>query len=221
MPTAAIQSAMKTTRTSSIPYFSARPAPQRAFSTSGSNDSLASGDSCQSWISHMSLDSRGSRRGRKRFTRTSVVNVDRYVDEKYVSHKLQPDMDRMSNLVLPEPHHFMSAPIPLRNHTRADPVTSMNREDKSTGPLAPAIYCTWPSCNLRFRYRFDWARHEEAVHYCPFNWVCCGDGSDHATQLEDCYICDPTFADVLARRSARATHQEGSQDPQRPEAFYT
>ncbi|KAH3973653.1 hypothetical protein HBI81_139890 [Parastagonospora nodorum] len=38
---------------------------------------------------------------------------------------------------------------------------------------ARTLFCTWPDCDSRFRYRFDWSRHEEAVHYVPYHWICC------------------------------------------------
>jgi len=50
-------------------YASGRPSPTRAFSTAGSESSMGSHTSLRSWGSLMSVDSRGPRRGRKRWTR--------------------------------------------------------------------------------------------------------------------------------------------------------
>jgi hypothetical protein len=61
------------------------------------------------------------------------------------------------------------------------------------GPKIPEVlerplFCTWPSCNSRFQYRYDWSRHEEALHYCPFHWVCC----NAITHASHCLICKAT-----------------------------
>jgi hypothetical protein len=47
---------------------SRQQSPMRAFSTAGSNSSVGSRNSVRSSCSHISVDSRGSRRGRKRWT---------------------------------------------------------------------------------------------------------------------------------------------------------
>lgn len=39
-------------------------------------------------------------------------------------------------------------------------------------PVEMPFYCTWPSCSVRFQNRSNWVRHEEALHYCPYNWIC-------------------------------------------------
>jgi len=50
-------------------------------------------------------------------------------------------------------------------------------------------FCTWPECDQKFRHRFEWGRHEEAVHYCPYNWVCCSQQrGDEAMRY--CFICN-------------------------------
>lgn len=53
------------------------------------------------------------------------------------------------------------------------------------------IFCTWRNCTKTFRYKFDWARHEEAKHYCPYHWVCClDDESCSSTNMSFCIICE-------------------------------
>lgn len=50
------------------------------------------------------------------------------------------------------------------------------------------IPCTWPHCDKTFKTRFEWARHEDALHYCPYRWVCCGDGAGDQ-MLANCFVC--------------------------------
>jgi hypothetical protein len=52
-------------------------------------------------------------------------------------------------------------------------------------------FCTWPDCDCTFAHRFEWARHEEAVHYCPYHWVCCSEQNSEFI-LRDCWFCDAT-----------------------------
>lgn len=64
-----------------------------------------------------------------------------------------------------------------------------------------SIFCTWPTCNKTFQYRFEWARHEEATHYCPYHWVCCLDDPRHdAGSLPKCLMCgqqDVSYTHIL------------------------
>lgn len=55
-------------------------------------------------------------------------------------------------------------------------LVKLDRNDK--------YFCTWPGCFKKFRFRFEWTRHEEAVHYHSFHWICCG--------IEDS-VCPPAF----------------------------
>lgn len=52
------------------------------------------------------------------------------------------------------------------------------------------IFCTWPSCQRTFKYKWEWARHEEAKHYCPYFWVCCLDEPQSDGTLGRCFICE-------------------------------
>ena len=49
-------------------------------------------------------------------------------------------------------------------------------------------FCTWPGCDKTFPNRSTWARHEEAVHYCPYHWVCCLD-TKTVMRLPKCFVC--------------------------------
>lgn len=56
-------------------------------------------------------------------------------------------------------------------------------------PSATTMYCcTWPECNSRFTTRFEWARHEEALHYFPRRWICCYDYVKDFRSVE-CFVC--------------------------------
>jgi hypothetical protein len=50
-------------------------------------------------------------------------------------------------------------------------------------------YCTSPDCDQRFRHRYEWERHEAAIHYCPYNWVCCSQ-QDIGRIMDYCFICN-------------------------------
>jgi hypothetical protein len=101
-----------------------------AGSVVGSDSSIDSGNSARSWTSQTSVDSRGSRRGRKSW--------------------------------VPTPNQ--STAIASFKTKSKKPVTA----EQSKRPW----YCTWPDCNKAFQYRYEWDRHEVAVHYWPYHWVC-------------------------------------------------
>jgi hypothetical protein len=50
-------------------------------------------------------------------------------------------------------------------------------------------FCTWSECDSTFKFRWEWARHEEALHYQPYHWICCLEGSEIDPLLE-CPFCD-------------------------------
>jgi hypothetical protein len=106
----------------------------------GSAQSIASGGSFKS------IDSRGSRQGRRGWTKPTSSN------------KVQAVLEH---------------PIPSK-------VINSER-----------YFCTWPGCDCAFSHRFEWARHEEAVHYCPYHWVCCSEQNSEYF-LQDCWFCDAT-----------------------------
>ncbi|KAH7088759.1 hypothetical protein FB567DRAFT_317574 [Paraphoma chrysanthemicola] len=54
---------------------------------------------------------------------------------------------------------------------------------------AGRYFCTYPRCDRSFHHRFEWERHEEAVHYCPYHWTCCSEqGVDEI--MKHCFVCD-------------------------------
>jgi hypothetical protein len=68
-----------------------------------------------------------------------------------------------------------------------------------TGTSSLPYFCTWPSCSASFKFRWEWSRHEEAVHFQPYQWVCCLEGSE-TTPLLQCIICaqlSPTVGHIM------------------------
>ena len=63
------------------------------------------------------------------------------------------------------------------------PNTKSNRFP-TTGPSKHTWYCTSLDCDKSFWYRYDWDRHEMAVHYWPYQWVC-DVGMDASTVHKD------------------------------------
>lgn len=119
------------------------PSPPSLFSMprpphSRAGSSVGSAHSNGSCASRVSIDSRGSKRGRKRW-----------------------------------PHDSPQGPNP---HT-------MGHLDGSS-----PCFCTWPTCNKTFQRKSDWVRHEESVHYCPSQWICCRKEADD-TVLQQCFVC--------------------------------
>ncbi|KAJ8115344.1 hypothetical protein OPT61_g2994 [Boeremia exigua] len=47
-----------------------------------------------------------------------------------------------------------------------------SHEEKSANYKRQTFFCTWATCNKTFATAFEWSRHEQAIHYCPFRWVC-------------------------------------------------
>ena len=77
------------------------------------------------------------------------------------------------------------------------PQQAINESESGT-TSSPVYFCTWPDCSSTFRHRFEWVRHEEAVHYCPYHWICCSELSLHnPIQLSHCFICGDPFANAV------------------------
>jgi hypothetical protein len=71
-----------------------------------------------------------------------------------------------------------------------DALLGLHKGDGKT-KKKPVIFCAWPDCNKTFHNRSEWARHEEAKHYCPYHWVCCLDVDPNPLLiLESCFICN-------------------------------
>lgn len=87
------------------------------------------------------------------------------------------------------------------------PITMGTPESQSALELdrsENAFPCTWPSCNKHFKNRSNWARHEEAVHYCPVNWVCCHKG------VWPCLVCNADDHETLHHFATCATRDPDS-----------
>jgi hypothetical protein len=134
-----------------------------------------------SYGSARSADIRGSRRGRKQWTRinrqrsfpislstassprtSALCNARSYGSLRYTSMMTNSDGEQtreLSESVVPSPD---------------DPHT---------------IFCTWPSCDATFKHRYDWIRHEGPIHYQPSRWLCCNEAAADIP-LTECYVCD-------------------------------
>lgn len=99
--------------------------------------------------SRVILDSRGTKRGRKRWSNAASDD----------SFGMTPPMGPIL------------LPTETANATRDAP-----------------YFCTWPSCEAKFPRKSEWIRHEEAVHYCPHQWICCRAEGNMAT-LRQCFVC--------------------------------
>jgi hypothetical protein len=162
---------------------SASPTSQRAVNIARSVSSVGSVHSFQSWSSVMSSDSRGPRRGRRSWTRL--------ISGRATESPHRNDIQR----------HYTGGkgrPQGLCNLTSASMVSLPRDNEDSSGsrrailePSRRQFFCTWPSCTSSFQYRYDWSRHEEALHYCPFHWICCRENSQIGDSLP-CHICMAT-----------------------------
>jgi hypothetical protein len=76
-----------------------------------------------------------------------------------------------------------------RRLKRTDDTNNINNHNNPNSKKDSKFYCTSPSCDATFLYRSDWVRHEEALHYCPYNWVCCAESADRNTMFQVCFVC--------------------------------
>ncbi|KAH4217055.1 hypothetical protein HBI81_139760 [Parastagonospora nodorum] len=143
--------------------------PRRAASSHKSNSvagSIGSRGSARSDSTHISVksqDSRGSRRGRKLWKRA------------------QQDA---------ESHPVQGSKVPFTACTsQAVPTDGPKYPTfENTGlPLLP-YFCTWTDCSARFRFRWEWARHETALHYQPYHWICCL-AESRLKLISQCFVC--------------------------------
>lgn len=79
-------------------------------------------------------------------------------------------------------------PYPSPTKHRSSSGTS-ERQTSRPNREKGSMFCTWSGCTAKFRTRYDWARHEEAVHYYPYHWVCCLEEAN-PTVLATCFVCD-------------------------------
>lgn len=183
--------------------FLATPSSLRRASSVAHSDAWSVGSSVRS------VDSRGSRRGRKGWSqgKNCANSWDMTQTLEAAQYSLPQSRSNSQSRVALKPQEDFS-----NFQVNEDPLHS-NTEEKP-------FYCTWPTCSARFRYRYDWARHEEAVHYCPFNWICCHSDTDpcllcrgmrhttvkHCTSCADKELGHRTFLreDQLAQHIKRA-----------------
>lgn len=142
-----------------IPRYSSR-----AKSSAGTETSRCSWLSYGSRGSFKSADSRGSRRGRKRWMRSQ---------QSLASTSQQGTGSRAAS--------------PTENICN---VTSSSKKQ-----ISHSIFCTWPSCNATFKHAFAWRRHEEAVHYQPYQYICCLE-STYDSPIDRCFSCNETSVTV-------------------------
>jgi uncharacterized C2H2 Zn-finger protein len=134
---------------------------QRAPSLADSVGSRGTSGSHTSQNSYRSVDSRGSRRGRKAWWRAQQQPAT--------------DTDQGSHVSL-VPHA-----LGMRQSNSSLRQFSESAENSQ-------LSCTWPYCDSRFNYRSEWIRHEEAVHYQPYHWICCREHVEHEP-ISLCFIC--------------------------------
>jgi hypothetical protein len=188
--------------------------PERPSSVVGSDSSMNSGASNTSCISYRSVDPRGLRRGRKVWT----VPRHQSKSDKWPP-MLPPEAYRIErvtplgqlfysseNLSMPiattptTPSFLSHERLPYGSKVAVTTTSTLEehpeagtRQERSRKPSASAkqpYFCTWHDCEETFRHRFEWARHEEAKHYCPYYWVCCL--NSHTTSspaLSSCFLC--------------------------------
>ena len=104
-------------------------------------ESDSSASSLCSHGSHRSLDSRGTRRGRRQWKR------------------------------------------------QAPPTRAASPRPPTQTSAFKTYYCTWVDCASAFKTRYEWARHEEAMHYLPHRWICCYEPANDM-KLSKCFVCD-------------------------------
>lgn len=138
----------------------------KASSAASSRSSRGSDSSSMSRCSFRSADARGPRRGRKAWRRSHSINQG--VEE-------------------PE-----SGP---NGHDGEYPDPALDVKGKATlsstgDEVSRRYFCTFQNCEARFMFRFEWLRHEEALHCQPYHWVCCLDTTaNHLEILPLCWIC--------------------------------
>jgi hypothetical protein len=158
-------------------YNSAPLLSRRPVSVARSISSTGSVRSFQSWQSAKSNDSRGSRRGRKAW--------QKYDWGQSAASVIHPKDTRLRSM--PGPNE----PLSYADNQASSVVVCLagdSQEDRGETSARLPFFCTWPSCSSSFQYRYDWSRHEEALHYCPFHWICCSENAQTG-DLSPCLIC--------------------------------
>ncbi|KAH7069135.1 hypothetical protein BKA63DRAFT_520704 [Paraphoma chrysanthemicola] len=176
-----------------------QPTYRDTSSVVGSESSFSSANSVQSWNSQISADSRGARRGRKRWRRAQSSLVER---------------KKGQNITKPKTNDVVTLPARAAHINDSDSFQSPNRAYVAPTPLLHAetassqkLFCTWPTCETTFQSRFDWDRHETAVHHFPFKWVCNLSEYRGNQELSWCHSCKRARP-ALHRRSCDCGRSE-------------
>jgi len=77
-------------------------------------------------------------------------------------------------------------------------------------------FCTWPGCKETFINRSAWSRHEEALHYCPYQWICRLDVTT-IMRLPLCFICHER--DVLLSHLVECSFKSCATKPEECRTF--
>lgn len=130
-------------------------------------------------MSYISIDHRGSRRGRKNWAT---------LDHRQPSDDQADRAARIARLA------------GLERVTSSRPPQTLRQESLSRGHSEDVehthqvsnrgkFFCTSSDCYRSFRYEYEWARHEEAKHFCPYHWVCCLDDDEVPPRIPRCFLC--------------------------------
>ncbi|KAH8724843.1 hypothetical protein GQ44DRAFT_727352 [Phaeosphaeriaceae sp. PMI808] len=147
----------------------------QSISRENSTKSIASFTSnTPSTLSKRSVDYRGSRQGRRAWKYAPTSDPSFLLSDPALS-------------ILSADSGFCS-----------DDAKSFHSKQRVQLPLAKAgqvlkvprkrYFCTWPNCQKIFHHRFEWERHEEAIHYRPYQWICCDEDAQLVT-LKRCGYC--------------------------------
>jgi hypothetical protein len=179
--------------------------PERPSSIVGSDSSMNSRASNTSWASHRSTDPRGSPRGRKVWVMPHKVPTPPKVPAPSISPAPRNNPPIFTSLVPTGTIDATTSPFLSRTlvdtsqakgeaEPKKDDKDNTVRQIRSTKAFVSAqqpYFCTWQDCKETFRHRYEWARHEEAMHYCPYHWVCClNDLESGSTTLASCFLCE-------------------------------
>jgi len=179
--------------------------PVRSMSIAGSDHSAGSFTSVRSTGSRISVDSRGSRRGRKRWIPPpsppaahlrSILALDngpdspdlvKLVAEALAQHRKNKGK-RPYNEATVSAQSFLTMSLRLIVSKLIRKQQAPFETVETASPAAGRYFCTWPGCDSRFPNKSAWTRHEEAVHHCPYHWIC-GLGVKNVLRLPSCFIC--------------------------------
>lgn len=162
-----------------------------AWDNGSSAGSMSSAHSYGSIGSHYSLDSRGSRRGRRRWNKPFMAPFSLEEDNPSPLLNAQQDPNLFSEVMnfgqfnMEGPRTYFS-PVTspqispqLRPEVRMPldqqfpPLTLDSGPQQNPGNVPTLFQCTFPGCDSTFTSQYEWSRHEESIHYPQKVWVCC------------------------------------------------